>query len=166
MTGRFHLMLSALVIAIGLAGCDKGPSAPVGQTGQEQPTPSAAVGTVEQPREFTAVGDLKEIHFDLDRAQIRSSEARLLESNVRWLKSNRDMVVMIGGHADERGSDEYNTRLGERRAEAVKRYMIAQGVEPDRIMTTTHGKQRPLCSESTEGCWGRNRRAEFQVKAR
>jgi peptidoglycan-associated lipoprotein len=166
MNGRFQLMLSALVMVIGLAGCDKGPSAPVGQSGQEQPTPSAAVGASETPRDFAAVGELKDIHFALDQAQIRSSEARLLQSNARWLKSRRDLVVMIGGHADERGSDEYNMRLAERRADAVRRYMVSQGVEPDRVMTTSHGKQRPVCAERTEDCWGKNRRAEFQVKAR
>jgi peptidoglycan-associated lipoprotein len=172
-----HLVvLSAPVIALALAGCDRGPSAPAGQAPAsqapasqaqpEQPTPSAAVTTSEQPRELTAVGELKNVHFDLDRAQIRSREARLLQDNVRWLKSHRDAVLMIGGHADERGSEEYNMRLGERRADAVRKYLIGQGVEAGRITTSSHGEGRPVCNERTEACWGKNRRAEFQVKAR
>jgi peptidoglycan-associated lipoprotein len=169
---RFRLVvLSALAIVVGLSGCEKGPSAPVGTATQEPPTPSAAVGAGSQPTspqasEFAAAPELRNIHFDLAQARIRSAEARMLENNVRWLKSHRDVVVMVGGHADERGSDEYNARLAERRADAVRRYLIAQGIEADRIATASHGEQRPVCSERTEACWGKNRRAEFQVRSR
>ncbi|MGH7311766.1 MAG: OmpA family protein [Candidatus Rokuibacteriota bacterium] len=163
--------LSALAIAVGLTGCDSGPRAPKIQATQEQPggtsaaanTPPSETASVSEPE---AVGDLKNVHFELDQAKIRSGDARILQDHARWLKSRRDTTVMIGGHADERGSDEHNMRLGERRANAVRGYLIAQGVDADRVATTTHGEHSPACSDHTESCWGKNRRAEFQVKAR
>jgi peptidoglycan-associated lipoprotein len=162
---RFHLVvLSAVVMSVGLAGCDAGPSAPTGQAPQGRTGAETAASAL--PSGFAAVGDLKEIHFDLDQARIRPQEARLLEGNARWLKSRQEMMVMVGGHADERGSEEYNMRLGERRADAVKRYLIGQGVEADRIQTASYGERQPTCPDRSEGCWSKNRRAEFQVKPR
>lgn len=164
---RFHLVvLSTVAVSVGLAGCEAGPSTPVTQAPQEQPAPSAAVAESTAPREFTAIPELTSVHFDLDRAQIRSAEARRLEEHARWLKSHGDMVVLIGGHADERGSDDYNLRLGERRADAIRQFMIARGVEADRITTASYGEERPVCSAQGESCWGKNRRAEFQVRGR
>ncbi|OLC12914.1 MAG: peptidoglycan-associated lipoprotein [Candidatus Rokubacteria bacterium 13_1_40CM_69_27] len=166
MSVRFHLIvLSALVMSVGLAGCDSGPSAPVGQAGPAQPARTAAAASAPS-REFAAVAELRNIHFDLDQAKIRSSDARLLQDNARWLKSRRDMTILIGGHADERGSDDYNLKLGERRANAVRSYLIAQGVEADRVTTATYGERNPVCPEHTEACWAKNRRSEFQVKTR
>jgi peptidoglycan-associated lipoprotein len=171
---QFHVVaLSALVMAAGLTGCDSGPSAPKSQNLQGtsaaanvQPRESAAVTEPTTAAEYKAVDELKNVHFDLDLAKIRSGDARLLQGYARWLKSRRDMTVMIDGHADERGTDEHNMRLGEQRANAVRGYLIAQGVEADRVMTTSHGERNPACSDHTEGCWGKNRRAEFKIKAR
>lgn len=170
MSVRFHLVLSALVMSVGLAACDSGPSAPVSQTGPGQAGPGqpprAAAAPAAQSPEPAAMAELKNIHFDLDQAKIRSSDARLLQDNARWLKSRRDMTIVIGGHADERGSDDHNLKLGERRANAVRGYLIAQGVEADRVTTASYGERSPLCPEHTEGCWAQNRRAEFRAKAR
>lgn len=171
--GFRHLVLSAVVMAVALSGCDSGPSAPKSQSPAPQgqpaatasPSPSASSPSA-LPRDFAAAGDLKDIHFDLDQARIRPEAAKVLDSNVRWLKSRRDMVVLIGGHADERGADEYNAQLGERRAEAVKKHLVAQGIEANRIMTTSHGERQPLCADHKETCWGKNRRADFQIKPR
>jgi peptidoglycan-associated lipoprotein len=90
----------------------------------------------------------------------------MLRDHARWLKSNQNATVTIGGHADERGSEEYNLRLGERRANAVRAYLIARGVEADRVTVTSHGERSPACSDHTESCWSQNRRAEFQVQSR
>ena len=106
------------------------------------------------------------MHFDLDQAKIRSGDARTLRDHAQCLTSHRNAMVTIGGHADERGSDEYNMRLGERRANAVRAYLIAQGVEAERVTVTSHGERSPACSDHSEGCWGENRRAEFQVQSR
>jgi peptidoglycan-associated lipoprotein len=175
--GSRLFVLSAVVMAVALAGCDSGPSAPKSEAPAPQGQPAATASPSSSasssssspsalPRDFGAAGDLKDVHFDLDQAQIGPSAAKVLENNARWLKSHRDMVVLIGGHADERGSDDYNTRLGERRAEAVKKQLVAKGIEANRIMTTSYGERKPLCADHKESCWGKNRRAEFQVKSR
>ena len=165
------LVLSALVITVGLTGCDSGPGTAKIQATQQQPG-STAEATSTPPTEPApavepaALGELKNVHFDLDQAKIRSGDARILRDHAQWLKSHRNAMVTIGGHADERGSDEYNMRLGERRANAVRAYLIAQGVEAERVTVTSHGERSPACSDHSEGCWGENRRAEFQVQSR
>ena len=175
---QFHVVaLSALVMAAGLTGCDSGPSAPKGQSLQGksadtsaaanvQARESAAVTEPTTAAEYKGIDELKNVLFDLDQAKIRSGDARLLQEHARWLKSQRSLTVMIDGHADERGSDEHNMKLGERRAHAVRGYLIAQGVEANRVTITSHGERSPACSDHNENCWGKNRRAEFQVKSR
>lgn len=118
------------------------------------------------PREFTARAVLDDIHFDFDRHEIRPEEAVILDANVEWLQANRDVLVLIEGHADERGTSEYNLALGERRARATMDYLVAQGVVSDRITLLSYGEERPLCTESNEDCWAENRRVHFQVKPR
>jgi peptidoglycan-associated lipoprotein len=76
------------------------------------------------------------------------------------------VLVLIEGHADERGTPEYNVALGERRAKSVRDYLVARGVEADRLNTTSYGEERPVCNEGSEDCWQLNRRAEFLVKRR
>lgn len=176
--GSRLFIASAVVMAAALAGCDSGPSAPKSEapasssqpaataTASPSASPSASSSPSALPRDFATTGELKDVHFDLDQAQLGPSGAKVLESNARWLKSHRDMVVLIGGHADERGSDDYNAQLGERRADAVKKQLVAKGIEANRIMTTSYGERQPLCSDHKESCWGKNRRAEFQVKSR
>jgi len=167
-----HLVvLSVLAIAVGLTGCDSGPRAPKSQGLQDQSASSSAATSTE-PRESAAAAepkagaDLKNVHFDLDEAKIRSGDGRVLQEHARWLKSRRNMTVMIGGHADERGSEEHNMKLAERRANAVRGYLIAQGVGADRLTVTSHGERSPACADHNESCWGKNRRADFQVKSR
>lgn len=172
MKRQCHLIaLSVLAIAVTVTGCDSGPRPPKTQGLQGQPTgPSTAATTESRPTAATAEpkaeAELKNVHFDLDQAKIRSADTKILQEHARWLKSHRDTNVTIGGHADERGSDEYNVKLAAQRANAVKSYLIAQGIKADRLAVTSHGERSPACSEHNESCWGRNRRAEFQVKTR
>jgi peptidoglycan-associated lipoprotein len=165
------VMLSALAITVGLSGCDSGPGtskiqATQAQTDAQAEAPSTPAVETTPAAEPVALGELKDAHFDLDQAKIRSGEGRMLRDHARWLKSNQNATVTIGGHADERGSEEYNLRLGERRANAVRAYLIARGVEADRVTVTSHGERSPACSDHTESCWSQNRRAEFQVQSR
>jgi peptidoglycan-associated lipoprotein len=88
----------------------------------------------------------------------------VLDANAQWLKSNAAYLVLIEGHADERGTDSYNVALGERRAKATMNYLLAQGIQAGRINIVSYGEERPSCRERTEGCWARNRRAHFLVK--
>ena len=80
------------------------------------------------------------------------------------MKANGKALILIEGHADERGTDEYNLALAERRAEATRNYLVAQGVASGRINLISYGEERPFCTEHTESCWSSNRRAHFLVK--
>ena len=184
------LLLAVPVIALSLflVGCPKRPattaaSAPA-PTGS--PTPSAAApsttpspsmtpspvapstaspSTPPAPSEFRATDNLKDVFFDFDKYDIRPTDAKTLDTNAAWLKSN-DNLVLIEGHCDERGTNEYNLALGERRAKAAMNYLVAQGVQASRITIISYGKERPTCTEHSESCWAQNRRAHFLVKAR
>ena len=128
----------------------------------EQPAPTPAVRPV--PADFVAIPEVKAVRFDFDRALIRSDDAKVLDANVEYLKNNVDTLVLIEGHADERGTAEYNLALGERRARAARDYLVSQGIAADRISLVSFGEERPECSEHVETCWVRNRRAEFLIK--
>jgi peptidoglycan-associated lipoprotein len=129
------------------------------------PTPPATPPARPAPREFEATPELRMIHFDFDKSDIRPGDAAILDANARWLAANPKHVVMIEGHCDERGTNEYNLALGERRARATMSYLVARGVQASRLTTISYGEERPLCTEKNERCWSRNRRAQFLVKA-
>ena len=118
------------------------------------------------PKEFSAVDALKDIHFDFDKYDIRSADARILDENAQWMKATADYVILIEGHADERGTNEYNLALGERRAKSAMNYLVSRGVQAGRMTLISYGEERPLCAEKNEDCWSRNRRAHFLVKPR
>ncbi|MBI2493820.1 MAG: OmpA family protein [Candidatus Rokubacteria bacterium] len=82
------------------------------------------------------------------------------------MKATADYVILIEGHADERGTNEYNLALGERRAKSVMNYLASRGVQAGRMTLISYGEERPLCAEKNEDCWSRNRRAHFLVKPR
>ena len=109
--------------------------------------------------------NLKEIHFDFDKYNIRPGDAKILDANAAWLKSNSSNLVLIEGHCDERGTAEYNLALGERRAKSTMNYLVAQGVQASRITIISYGKERPLCTDHNEACWSKNRRSNFLTKA-
>jgi peptidoglycan-associated lipoprotein len=121
-------------------------------------------GTRPNIREFVAVPDLKDIHFDFDRYDIRPDAARTLDANARWLKANPGALVLIEGHADEQGTNDYNLALGERRAKAAMNYLVGQGLPADRLTIISYGEEWPSCRERNEACWAQNRRAHFLTK--
>ena len=189
---RNGIIVSLLLCVVVLAGCAKRPamtaaSAPA-PTGAAQattpaapatpepatpepaapaPTPPPTAGPASRPpvQEFAANPNLKDIHFDFDKYDIRPGDAKILDGNASWLKSN-DVLVLIEGHCDERGTNEYNLALGERRAKATMNYLVGQGVQAGRITIISYGEERPVCTEHTEACWARNRRAHFLSKPR
>ena len=118
------------------------------------------------PAEFMAVDALKDIHFDFDKYDIRADDAKTLDADAAWLKTNSSHLVLIEGHCDERGTNEYNLALGERRAKSTMNYLVSQGVQASRVTIISYGEERPQCTEKTEGCWAKNRRAHFLVKPR
>jgi peptidoglycan-associated lipoprotein len=132
--------------------------------GTATPAPSTTARPAVQ--DFAAVAELTDVFFDFDKYDIRPSDARALDSNASWLKSNPNHLVLIEGHCDERGTNEYNLALGERRAKSTMNYLVSQGVQANRITIISYGEERPQCTEHTESCWAKNRRAHFLVKPR
>lgn len=107
---------------------------------------------------------LETIHFDLDQSTIRSDAVSVLKRNADWLSSNSKGNVVVEGHCDERGTNEYNLALGERRALSTKSYLVNLGVPNSRISTISYGEERPVDQDASESAWARNRRAETLVK--
>ncbi len=189
--GSLFLVAPVLVLALFLVGCPKRPAtsaasappptAPATPPTAPPTTPPAAVPpaappttppsvgpaptTPPKPSEFAETPNLNDIHFDFDKYNIRPGDAKILDANAAWLKSNPSNLVLIEGHCDERGTNEYNLALGERRAKSTMNYLVAQGVQATRITIISYGKERPLCTEHNESCWSRNRRAHFLTKA-
>jgi len=129
------------------------------------PAPAPVVAAAPAPaRDFTANDNVRAIYFDFDKSEIRSGDAKILESNAAWLKVNPGQLLMIEGHGDERGTNEYNLALGDRRARATMNYLAAQGVKADRISVVSYGAERASCTAHNEGCWSQNRRSQFLVK--
>ncbi len=152
---------AVLLVALLLVGCPKQPT-PTGV-----PSPSGGIAAnPPAPQEFRAIEALKDIHFDFDRYDIRPADAKVLVENAKWLKANPNSLVLIEGDCDERGTSEYNLALGDRRAKSTVHYLATQGVQPSRMTTITYGKERPLCTEHSEECWAKNRRAHLRVKAK
>lgn len=129
-----------------------------------EPTPPPAESERPAPKDFVVISEVNPVHYDFDRADIRPDDAKVLDANAEWLRNNPDALLLIEGHADERGTAEYNLALGERRARAARDYLVMQGIPADRISTVSLGEERPECPEHTEACWAKNRRASFLVK--
>jgi len=107
----------------------------------------------------------KPIYFEYNKSNIRPEYQPVLEGISKWLVKKDESQLLIEGHCDERGTDEYNLALGERRALAVRRYLIALGISSDRVHTISYGEEKPAVPGSDEAAWSKNRRAEFKVSA-
>jgi peptidoglycan-associated lipoprotein len=135
------------------------------QLAQQQPPPQPSTPAEPRPapRDFVVVPQLATVYFAFDKADVRPEEATKLDQNAEWLKGN-EVLVLIEGHADERGTNEYNLALGDRRAKAIRDYLIGKGIATERINTVSYGEERPVCTEKTEDCYKRNRRGDFLAK--
>jgi peptidoglycan-associated lipoprotein len=180
---RTLIAVGATALAL-FGGCAKRPAMTVASApapvGAAQPPPPAAVQPAPPPpppaaapeparpapKEFVAVAALRPVFFDFDRYEIRPADRKILDANAQWLKDNATQIVLIEGHCDERGTNEYNLGLGERRARATMNYLVNHGIAADRITLVSYGEERPLCTEKNERCWQQNRRAAFLVKER
>jgi peptidoglycan-associated lipoprotein len=101
------------------------------------------------------------IYFDFDRSSIRNEARAVLEKTAAFLKDNTSIHMRIEGNCDERGTNEYNLALGERRANSAKLFLVSLGISPDRIRTISYGEERPLARGDSEGAWAKNRRDDF-----
>ncbi|HJW72194.1 MAG TPA: peptidoglycan-associated lipoprotein Pal [Geothrix sp.] len=107
---------------------------------------------------------LKNIHFDYDKYEIKQNDRTILQGIADFMKAFPTAKVEIQGHCDERGTNEYNLALGNKRAAAAMAYLKTLGVDEARFTTISFGKEKPLCTESKESCWSQNRRGEFHIK--
>jgi peptidoglycan-associated lipoprotein len=105
------------------------------------------------------------IHFDYDKSDLRDDARASLDQKIPILQANGSVTIRVAGNTDERGSDEYNLALGERRAAAAKRYLVEHGIADSRIETISYGEERPVAQGSDESAWSQNRRDEFEITA-
>ena len=181
---RFALSLSGVIFLVSCGSpanppppkwTTENPSASTGAAGKvaasKPPAPAKAdpgsQSSLEALRkgEATTTGPLKDIGFNFDSAALSESARATLKANADWLKANPAARVQIEGHCDERGTAEYNMALGAKRAQSAMDYLVTLGVAANRMSTTSYGEEIPVCKESTEECWSRNRRARFVVAA-
>jgi peptidoglycan-associated lipoprotein len=134
-----------------------GPATVGGPSGIALPDQPGHVGWLEDAKMFEA----DTVHFDFDSAVIKASEKAKIETVSAYLKSNRGMAVKVEGHCDERGTEEYNRALGERRALAVREHLVRAGIAPERIDTISYGEDRPADPGHDEAAWKKNRRGVF-----
>jgi peptidoglycan-associated lipoprotein len=130
------------------------------------PAATAPAAANPTPAEILAK-QVQDLHFDYDKSDIRPEDQPILQADANALKTilgmDSSFVVTVEGHCDERGSAEYNLGLGDRRAAAVKEALVGLGVSGDKLKTISYGKERPLCTDATEDCYARNRRAHFSA---
>ena len=120
---------------------------------------TAGVDMAQDARAFEAEG----IYFDFDKAEIKAEAKAILEKKAAWLRANSSYKVKIEGNCDERGTNEYNLALGDRRAKAAQKYLNALGISMDRMSTISYGEEKPVCKEKNEKCWSKNRRDDFKL---
>lgn len=165
---KLTLLVAAGTLALG--ACSKKapeqlPPAPEGTTQTPAPTATDTMsGPGTQEHFSTTVGATNTIvYFDTDQYDIDSEDAGKLQAQGQYFTQYPNVTFTIEGHADERGTREYNLALGERRANAAKNYLVSLGIPADRIRTLSYGKERPVALESNESAWAQNRRAATVV---
>ena len=145
-------ILAAVAIPLFLAACDKNaPGASLGLGGAGNFAPGSA-------QEFSGrIGDT--VHFETDSPELTPEGRSIVNAQAVWLRQYSSYPITIEGHADERGTREYNIALGARRAETVKNFLASQGIDPRRLRTISYGKERPVAVCDNITCWSQNRRA-------
>ena len=133
-------------------------------TAPPQPPPPPPVVTETLEEAFAK--SVRDVYFDYDKSDVRDDQKSTLADAASFLKANSSVKFSIEGHCDERGSEEYNLGLGDRRATAVKNYLISLGIDAGRINPISYGKERPQCREASEDCSQKNRRGHFVMTGR
>jgi len=132
-------------------------------------TPAEEEATAEELNirgtEFTNIPELAMIRFEFDQFDLSAEARNSLAKNADYLKHNAKLGILSEGHCDEKGTTEYNLALGQKRAKTVRDYYVRLGIKPKRIGTLSYGEEKPLCAESTEECWVKNRRVETKVRS-
>ena len=134
--------------------------AKLAQKGEAQREEAATMAEEARMRAFVE----ENIHFDFDKYDLKPKAMMILDEKAAYLREHPEVRVLIEGHCDDRGTNEYNLALGDRRANSAKNYLVRSGVAESRITTISYGEEQPLCTEQTESCWWRNRRDQFQIR--
>jgi len=188
MTRKPTTLIAIVVLAAGTfvfgAGCKKKPPTTTEETRPPVEAPPSAATPVAPPTtpapsrdvqqevlsqdlaELNRKGYLQDTFFDYDQADLRDDARTALAANAEWLKKFPSVQVLVEGHCDERGTNEYNLALGDRRANAAKEYLASLGVDSSRVRTVSYGEERQFCNESAESCWQQNRRGHFVITAK
>jgi len=158
----FSLLAAACAGGRAVKKTDAPVSSPL--TGPAAPSPTDAARSADMEPDVRdmatrEIPELKTVHFTYDSDILDENARKTLRTNADYLRSHADLKVQVAGNCDQRGTVAYNLALGQRRAAAVRSYYQALGVESSRVATISYGKEKPVCAESTESCWERNRRA-------
>jgi len=170
----------AIVLVFSFAvACKKKPKEvppPPPQTQEQPPVERVEAPVVQEPQlseeelllqksldQINREKPLGTIYFDYDRAVVRDDARATIEGNAYWMKKFRTVKILVEGHCDERGTEEYNLALGEKRAKAAQDYMLSLGIGSDRIKIISYGKSQPINPGHDEGAWQMNRRAQFLI---
>lgn len=183
MNRKWIVLATALLTLLVVTGCskkaepvDKPTVMPEAPEPTPEPTPTPAPeDPVEEPQPRTLAerqddyfgrGLLGDVFFDFDQADLTANARARLAKNAEFMNTPEasDLSFTIEGHCDERGTNEYNLALGDRRAQAARDYLVSLDVAADRIKTISFGEERPFCTESDEACWQQNRRAHFVLR--
>lgn len=174
---RTLLVILLLAALTGLAGCAS-KTVPEPEPAAPTPAPPPTTDISRQPKplgvesqpvqsgpvaDHQAVAGLQRVFFAYNQFTLEEAARVTLEQNAVYLRNNPAQKIMIEGHCDERGSDEYNLALGERRALAAKNYLVSLGISADRLSVISYGEEKPLVAAANEEAWSQNRRAEFMV---
>jgi len=192
MTRRFVLALSLIAVIVSAAACHKKVPPPAAAAPPPAPPPATAPATPPPPApppappsvpapaalseeevfsrksldQLNAERPLGDVFFELDKSDLRDDARPILQRNADWMKKWTTTAVAVEGHCDSRGSSEYNLALGERRANAVRQYLVSLGVPTNRLSVVSKGKEQPFCHEDSESCWQQNRRGHFVITAK
>ena len=156
-TKRFSNLFAILLLTSFLAACATAHTETTSSASQSQVVGGVYVGT--ETIEMLAVNVPDRVFFAYDSYSLAASAQATLSKQAKWLKANPSIAIAIEGHADERGTREYNLALGDRRASSVKDYLMSQGISSNRISTISYGKERPVQSGSNDTSWAQNRRS-------
>lgn len=159
----FGLMAATLLVA----GCETDTVADDTTSGAGETVAPVAAAPVDKmdPQEDLVLNVGDRIFFDFDKSSLRPDAIDQLNGQADWLKANGGVTVVLEGHADERGTREYNLALGDRRATSATQYLRSMGIDRGRLETISYGKERPAVLGSNEEAWGQNRRAVMVVKS-
>jgi len=163
-------VMMSLVLVLGMAGCKHKKEAPLNtETNKVENTTGSGQPDVDLSKLLFEKGSkygLQTVLFDFDSSSLRPDAMSTLKDNAEKIKAVPGVIVQVAGHCDERGTQEYNLALGERRALAVRNYLIQLGVSGDRLVTISYGKEFPAVQGNNEAAWAQNRRAEFNAASK